>query len=203
MCWSFTEPACWPVYCILMHRYILMLRFSLYVPADCVSRTSSDLGNDTSALSEAYIETLFPNLGATALKRCHEHCLVSRKSKPSLASYVPQSVSCFLSFLHRDKIYSQSNIWTRIITDDRLITTVFRVDFLPWHCWLGIKNSIWPVRNWVIRCWCGYLSGARCKWFAYGPANATATPFSLAPVKSRMVYLSGAGLPGLSWKRGH
>jgi len=27
-----------------------------------------------------------------------------------------------------------------------------------------------------------------------GPADATATPSSLAPVKSRIVYLSGAGL---------
>ena len=36
--------------------------------------------------------------------------------------------------------------------------------------------------------WAGHLSGARCKWFAYGPADATATPSSLAPVKSRMVY---------------
>jgi len=47
----------------------------------------------------------------------------------------------------------------------------------------------------------GYLSGARYKLFAYGPADATATPSSLAPVKSRMVYLSGAGLPRLSWKK--
>jgi len=45
-------------------------------------------------------------------------------------------------------------------------------------------------------------SGARCKWFAYGPADATAAPSSLAPVKSRMVYLSGAGLPRLSEKKG-
>jgi len=36
----------------------------------------------------------------------------------------------------------------------------------------------------------------------YGPADATATPSSLAPVKSRMVYLSGADLPRLSWKTG-
>jgi len=28
-----------------------------------------------------------------------------------------------------------------------------------------------------------------------------ATPSSLAPVKSRMVYLPGAGLPMLSWKK--
>jgi len=32
--------------------------------------------------------------------------------------------------------------------------------------------------------------------YAYGPADAAATPSSLAPVKSRMVYLSGAGCPG-------
>jgi len=24
--------------------------------------------------------------------------------------------------------------------------------------------------------WFGYLSGAKCKWFAYGPANAVVTP---------------------------
>jgi len=35
----------------------------------------------------------------------------------------------------------------------------------------------------------------------HSPADATATPSSLAPVKSRMVYLSGASLPRLSWKK--
>jgi len=53
----------------------------------------------------------------------------------------------------------------------------------------------------VARYWHGYLSGARCKLFAYGPADATATLSSLAPVKSRIVYLSGAGLPRLFWKK--
>jgi len=38
-----------------------------------------------------------------------------------------------------------------------------------------------------MRGWHGYLAGARCKWFAYGPADATATPLSLAALKSRMV----------------
>ena len=45
-----------------------------------------------------------------------------------------------------------------------------------WRCWLGGIKVIWPVKNWVVRYWRGYLSGARCKWFAYGPADATATP---------------------------
>jgi len=71
-----------------------------------------------------------------------------------------------------------------------------------WHCWLGVRKSIQPVKNWVMGCWRGYLSGMWCKWFAYGPSDATATHHqSLASVKSRMVYLSGACLPRLSWKK--
>ena len=41
-------------------------------------------------------------------------------------------------------------------------------------CWLGGRKGIWPVENWVVRCWHGYLSGARCR-LAYGAADATAT----------------------------
>jgi len=72
---------------------------------------------------------------------------------------------------------------------------------LLWRCWLGSRKGIRPVKNWVVRYWHGYLSGARCKWFACGQVDATAAPSSLAPVKSRMVYLSRAGLPRLSWKK--
>ena len=42
----------------------------------------------------------------------------------------------------------------------------------------------------MMRCWCGYLSGVRCRLFAYGPADATAIPktkSSLASFKSRLV----------------
>jgi len=35
-----------------------------------------------------------------------------------------------------------------------------------WHCWLGISKSIQPVKHWVVRCWYGYLTGARCKWWS-------------------------------------
>ena len=43
-----------------------------------------------------------------------------------------------------------------------------------WRCWLGGRKGIWPVKNWVVGCWRGYLSGAGCR-LAYGPADATAT----------------------------
>ena len=34
----------------------------------------------------------------------------------------------------------------------------------------------------------------------HGPADGTATQSSLASIKSRIAYLSGASLPRLSWK---
>jgi len=43
-----------------------------------------------------------------------------------------------------------------------------------WRCWLGGSNDIRPVKNWVVGCWRGYLSGARCR-LAYGPTDATVT----------------------------
>ena len=60
-------------------------------------------------------------------------------------------------------------------------------------------------KNWVVRDWHCYLSQARCKWFACGPADATATPSSLASLKSRLVsnVFSTTTLCRLSWKRGH
>jgi len=43
-----------------------------------------------------------------------------------------------------------------------------------WRCWLRGRKGIRPVKNWAVGCWCGYLSGARCR-LAYGPADATTT----------------------------
>jgi len=57
-----------------------------------------------------------------------------------------------------------------------------------WHCSLEARNSIRPVKNWVMRSWHGCLSAVRCTWFACGPDYATATPLSLPWLKSRMVF---------------
>jgi len=63
--------------------------------------------------------------------------------------------------------------------------------FLPsvlWHCWLGVRKSIRPVRNWLMRCRRGCQSVARCRLFADGPADALhpKTP-SLVSFKFRLV----------------
>jgi len=34
--------------------------------------------------------------------------------------------------------------------------------YLLWHRWFGDRKGIRPVKNWVVGCWHGYLSGARC-----------------------------------------
>ena len=62
--------------------------------------------------------------------------------------------------------------------------------FLPsvlWCCWSGGRKGIRLVKNWVVGCWRGYLSGARCR-LAHSPADATATHCLGASVKSRLVY---------------
>ena len=51
---------------------------------------------------------------------------------------------------------------------------------------VGRQEERPACRNRVTRCWCGYLSGARCRFFAYGPADGTASS-SLASFKSRLV----------------
>jgi len=52
---------------------------------------------------------------------------------------------------------------------------------------VGWREEHPACKKWVMKYWRGYLSRASWKWFAYGPANATATPSSLASLKSRMV----------------
>ena len=70
-------------------------------------------------------------------------------------------------------------------------------DTLGWES--GSASVLW--KNWAMRCWRGYLYGERCRWFAYGPADATATPSSLASLKLNWFNLPGAGLSRLSWEK--
>jgi len=71
-----------------------------------------------------------------------------------------------------------------------------------WRCLLGGRKGIRPVINWVVGCWRGYLSGARCRlaWLAYGQADATAAHCLLLQKKSRLVlpfwYRLTLGSPG-------
>jgi len=54
---------------------------------------------------------------------------------------------------------------------------------------VGCQEEHLACKNWLLRCWCGYLSGARCILFAYGPADVIAIwkPHHPASFKSRLV----------------
>jgi len=85
---------------------------------------------------------------------------------------------------------------------------------VPCFCWVmlyayspltllvNVRKSTRPAKNSVMTSWHGYLSGGRCKWFAYGPTDATAIQSSLASLKYNWFKLSSASLLRLSWKRG-
>jgi len=85
---------------------------------------------------------------------------------------------------NRNRIQAASSAHWRcscVHTNVRMCKTILLVLLLHpnvpsvlWHCWLGGRKGIRPEKKWVVRCWHGYLSGARCR-LAYGPADATAT----------------------------
>ena len=55
---------------------------------------------------------------------------------------------------------------------------------------VGRQEQHPAYKNWVMRCWCGYLSGARCRFFCMWSSWCHChpqTPSSLASFKSRLV----------------
>ena len=58
-------------------------------------------------------------------------------------------------------------------------------------------KRIWPVKNWVMTCWRGYLSGARCKWL-HMVQLMSLPPHCLTEVENGWTFLVPAypGCPG-------
>jgi len=64
----------------------------------------------------------------------------------------------------------------------------FLLAFIASTLLVGRQKKYLAYKNWVIRYWRGYLSGARCERFGCGAADATASPSSLASLKSTLVW---------------
>ena len=68
---------------------------------------------------------------------------------------------------------------------------------------VGRQEEHPACKNWVKRCWCGYLSPSRCKLFAYGPADANASQnpiiSCLVQIQTGFTFLAPA-YPGCSEK---
>jgi len=73
------------------------------------------------------------------------------------------------------------NSWTKIKYSG-ITLLLYLLPSMLWHCWLGSSKGIRPIKNWVVGCWHGYLSWARCR-FVYGSADATATHYLLLQKK--------------------
>ena len=72
---------------------------------------------------------------------------------------------------------------------DRVFTAFTVCAFRALTLLVGRQEEHPACKNWVMKCWCGCLSGARCRLFAYGPADVTASQnqSSVASFKSRLV----------------
>ena len=98
--------------------------------------------------------------------------------------YLAEVCSFFGTVLLRVFIATWKLIFSRCTSVHRSVYQI--VPSVLWHCWLGGRKGIRPVKNWVMGCWHGYLPGSRCR-LPYGPADATATHRLFASVKSRSI----------------
>ena len=73
---------------------------------------------------------------------------------------------------NRPVICSQCHRFARAVIS--VTISYFEFAFSALTLLVGRQEGHPARKNWVVRCWCGYLSGARCR-LAYGPADATAT----------------------------
>jgi len=83
-----------------------------------------------------------------------------------------------------------------------LVLTDMDLAFSTLTLLVGQQEGHLACKKRVVGCWCGCLSGARCR-LAYGPADGTATHCLLLQENPDWFYLSGTGLPGYSRKKGH
>jgi len=75
--------------------------------------------------------------------------------------------------------------------------TMFSLSVL-WRCWLGGRKGIRPVKNWVVGCWRGYLSGARSDLHMAQlmPLPLTVTSFSKIQIGFTFLVPAHLGRPG-------
>ena len=158
----------------------------------CIS-IQSDIHTSTPPLSflQAGCNSCRPTNSVKALKENCDKCVqeINLDNQHEMSAYrviekrtQPYTALCpglTASAIIRRNIHPLTtwNIFIVLLAWQSLSIIVNLYSTLPsvlWHCWLGNRKGIRPVKNWAVGCWHGYLSGAR--WgLAYGPADATAT----------------------------
>jgi len=93
----------------------------------------------------------------------------------------------------------------RFLTSSSLLYHILYFVFIAMTLLLGCLEEHPTYKKWVMRCCCGYLSGARYRLFAYRPADAAVIPkphHVLPRFNPNWFYLPHTGLLWLSWKTG-
>jgi len=132
--------------------------------------------------------------------------LLWRRSLPCWTSYFEGSFTSWLLYWPCLTVSTkeQSGVFLVLFFKKIINAVVTACAFGALTLFVGRQEEHPACNNWVMRCWCGYLSGARCRLFAYGPADATAIPkprHLLPHLNPDWFYFSGTVLPRLSWKR--
>ena len=114
---------------------------------------------------------------------------VTSCSQPTRSVYSTQY--SWLNLLHRKQKYA-FDMEQRIIIET--VSKAYCLQCFDTVGWAAGRAS-GLQKTWVVQCWQGYLSGARCR-LAYGPVDTTAAHCLLLQQNPNWFYLSGTGSPG-------
>ena len=67
---------------------------------------------------------------------------------------------------------------------------------MRWCCWFGSRKDIRPVKNWVVGCWCGYLSGDDLHMVQLMPLPLTVSCLSKIQISINFLVSAHPGSPG-------
>ena len=146
--WQITRNWVW----LTLTDGVASMELGVNIPAWSDTSNREDDGVSTAQLQTACLKSL-DHITRSASNENHQH---------AVATAIRKSPSA----------------WKRLELDLRQLNMEPPVPSVLWHCWLGGRKGIRPVKNRVVRCWRGYLSKVRCR-LAYGPADATATHYLL------------------------
>jgi len=146
----------------------------------------SDYGEDAGVLLNSVIYTVSVHRGV-------DHMCFSRSGPTHFLRWIVYYCVCIqhhidksqISFTELRKTFRTNSglrainsclhlFWLQLCNRNICAVSYVYLPSVLWRCWLGGRKRIRRVNNWVVGCWHGYLSGARCT-LAYGLDDATAT----------------------------
>jgi len=112
--------------------------------------------------------------GYTALKPTSCFCCIWRYSVPKMRTRFSAQTTLF-----QVKLPQRLTFWiiaTSTVSIAFYLTAFVVIIACSASTLLVVRHEGHPgCKKWVMRCLCGYLSGARCRLLAYGPADANAS----------------------------